>query len=605
MRHATSWRKNQSEVDAFDKPFETSNTINIVDTVFFYFFFILLLFFFFLFANKTKYFETLQNSHSKQSIVDNMQQISNDTGSWNLILVPPPSSLLYNSNTHDIPADNNPTIHHFDNPILSLSSLVNHESTSEQANTVNYWAFILIIFPLFTIFGNILVVISVYREKSLHTITNYFVVSLAISDITVAAVVMPFAIYLEYNRVWRLSERLCDFWVASDCMACTASILNLVAIAIDRYIAVTKPLKYARHKNPKRVAIMIVVVWLISFFIALPIVSGVNKSDVPDYPRDPQQCAFFNNKFLIFSSLGSFFIPCIIIFAIYYRIFMVIMAQARKNRKQWRPKTIIESAALQHRTNADTLITSYYNERQSIVGPVSVGPEQTSLTFPNDINDNTQIRILDTQRNSLMLKLTTPVLPTVCFQANQPLSSSNDQINDDESPDDIVQPNHQQQANGDKQIEILVMNRTKNCSSQTDDQVSSKRMKTRLKLKNKSDGSAVTAAVKTTANNVKIAKRKAYSRMKKERKATQTLIIVLICFLVCWLPFFVLNNIVNAIVKLLHKSDKFLIKDSILALCVWLGYINSFLNPIIYTIFNMEFRKAFAKILFSSCQRLP
>jgi dopamine D2-like receptor len=64
----------------------------------------------------------------------------------------------------------------------------------------NYWAFALIFFPLFTIFGNVLVVVSVYREKSLHTITNYFVVSLAISDITVAAVVMPFAIYLEVSK---------------------------------------------------------------------------------------------------------------------------------------------------------------------------------------------------------------------------------------------------------------------------------------------------------------------------------------------------------------------------------------------------------------------
>ena len=62
-----------------------------------------------------------------------------------------------------------------------------------------------------------------------------------------------------------------------------------------------------------------------------------------------------------------------------------------------------------------------------------------------------------------------------------------------------------------------------------------------------------------------------------------------------------LNNIVNAIVKLSKKPAKFLINDFILSLCVWLGYINSFLNPIIYTIFNMEFRKAFAKILFSSC----
>ena len=60
-----------------------------------------------------------------------------------------------------------------------------------------------------------------------------------------------------------------------------------------------------------------------------------------------------------------------------------------------------------------------------------------------------------------------------------------------------------------------------------------------------------------------------------------------------------LNNIVNAIVKLSKKSNKFLINDFILSLCVWLGYINSFLNPIIYTIFNLEFRKAFVKILCS------
>ncbi|CAF2590353.1 unnamed protein product [Rotaria sp. Silwood2] len=129
-----------------------------------------------------------------------------------------------------------------------------------------------------------------------------------------------------------------------------------------------------------------------------------------------------------------------------------------------------------------------------------------------------------------------------------------------------------------------------------------KRVKIRLKAKINSDGSAIPTTVITSTSNVRVAKRKAYSLMKKERKATQTLIIVLICFLVCWLPFFVLNNIVNAFVKLSKKSSTFLVNDFILSLCVWLGYINSFLNPIIYTIFNLEFRKAFAKILFSPCR---
>lgn len=59
----------------------------------------------------------------------------------------------------------------------------------------NYWALILILFPILTLFGNILVILSVCRERSLQTVTNYFIVSLAIADLLVAVVVMPFAVY--------------------------------------------------------------------------------------------------------------------------------------------------------------------------------------------------------------------------------------------------------------------------------------------------------------------------------------------------------------------------------------------------------------------------
>lgn len=274
--------------------------------------------------------------------------------------------------------------------------------------------------------------------------------------------------------------------------------------------------------------------------------SGVNKSDVPDYPRVPEQCEFFNNKFLIFSSLGSFFIPCIIIFAIYYRIFMVIMAQARKTRKQWRPKAVIESAAAQHRSNADNLITSYYHEKQSTANPVSIVPEKTSLTLPIDSNEtalNTRRRSFDLERNSLMLKLSTPVLTPLCFPPAKQPSSSGEQ-NEEIEPDETVfflphgQTNGKKTTDQDNQIEILALDdpnplKTKNCSSQTDNNTDgdnhlcNKRFKARLKNKSITNSSAITAAVQTSSNNVKTAKRKAYSRMKKERKATQTLIIVL------------------------------------------------------------------------------
>ena len=64
----------------------------------------------------------------------------------------------------------------------------------------HYWAIVLLAFPVFTVFGNVLVVLSVYREKSLQTVTNYFIVSLATSDIMVALLVMPLSVYVEVSH---------------------------------------------------------------------------------------------------------------------------------------------------------------------------------------------------------------------------------------------------------------------------------------------------------------------------------------------------------------------------------------------------------------------
>lgn len=72
-------------------------------------------------------------------------------------------------------------------------------------------------------------------------------------------------------------------------------------------------------------------------------------------------------------------------------------------------------------------------------------------------------------------------------------------------------------------------------------------------------------------------------------------------FLVCWVPFFTLN-ITQAFCLKYDDSTKptficTLNSSEVGSVTVWLGYINSFLNPIIYTIFNIEFRRAFKKLL--------
>lgn len=79
-------------------------------------------------------------------------------------------------------------------------SSVSSESGSTVADEVivhRPLTLLLLVFPLLTVFGNVLVVMSVIREQSLRTLTNYFIVSLAIADIMVAILVMPFGVYVE------------------------------------------------------------------------------------------------------------------------------------------------------------------------------------------------------------------------------------------------------------------------------------------------------------------------------------------------------------------------------------------------------------------------
>ncbi|KAK7887001.1 hypothetical protein WMY93_026622 [Mugilogobius chulae] len=80
---------------------------------------------------------------------------------------------------------------------------------------------------------------------------------------------------------WRFSLIHCDILLTLDVMMCTASILNLCAISIDRYTAVAMPLLYnTRYSSRRRVAVMIAVVWFLSFAISCPLLFGLNNTEV-------------------------------------------------------------------------------------------------------------------------------------------------------------------------------------------------------------------------------------------------------------------------------------------------------------------------------------
>ncbi|XP_055951643.1 5-hydroxytryptamine receptor-like [Argiope bruennichi] len=132
---------------------------------------------------------------------------------------------------------------------------------------------------LSTIAGNIFVLAAILRERNLQTLSNYLVLSLAIADLMVACLVMPIGVQYELmNQEWILGSAMCEIWTSGDVLCCTASILYLVAIAVDRFCAVTN-INYVQHQSPRRVGFMIVTVWSVSFLVSFAPILGWKDED--------------------------------------------------------------------------------------------------------------------------------------------------------------------------------------------------------------------------------------------------------------------------------------------------------------------------------------
>lgn len=108
---------------------------------------------------------------------------------------------------------------------------------------------------LATIFGNVFVVAAIVLERNLRqVVANYLIASLAVADLMVAALVMPLAAVNEISAHWFLGSELCDAWTSFDMLCCTASILHLVAISLDRYWAVTR-VDYIHKRSARRILV--------------------------------------------------------------------------------------------------------------------------------------------------------------------------------------------------------------------------------------------------------------------------------------------------------------------------------------------------------------
>ena len=189
---------------------------------------------------------------------------------------------------------------------------------------------ILSLLTIGTIIGNILVCTAVAIVRKLRTPSNILIVSLAVSDLLVAILVMPFAAAYEVMGIWVLGDTFCGTWTSLDVMLCTASILNLCVISVDRYFVITRPFQYAMKRTPPRMAIMITCVWVSSALVSIPPLFGW-KTESRKWHCVVSQAIGYQ----FYATIGAFYLPLAVMIVIYYRIYMVSsrIAQAEAKSK--------------------------------------------------------------------------------------------------------------------------------------------------------------------------------------------------------------------------------------------------------------------------------
>ncbi|XP_052463193.1 trace amine-associated receptor 13c-like [Carassius gibelio] len=182
-----------------------------------------------------------------------------------------------------------------------------------------------------TVFLNLLVIISISHFKKLHTPTNLIILSLAAADMLVGLIVMPVDANKLIETCWYFGDTFCDVFIIIMGLLISTSICNLVLIAVDRYVAVCHPLLYPKKITVTKTLISICLCWLssstynIGYSLSGRYFEASQKSDVC-YGKCYLVISFswkFTDLFF------SFLLPCTFIITLYLRIFYVAHQQVK------------------------------------------------------------------------------------------------------------------------------------------------------------------------------------------------------------------------------------------------------------------------------------
>ncbi|KFQ46729.1 5-hydroxytryptamine receptor 1B, partial [Nestor notabilis] len=198
-------------------------------------------------------------------------------------------------------------------------------------------AVVLALVTLATVLSNAFVIATVYQTRKLHTPANYLIASLAVTDLLVSILVMPISTMYTVTGKWTLGQVVCDIWLSSDITCCTASILHLCVIALDRYWAITDAVEYSTKRTPKRAAGMIALVWVFSICISMP-------------PLLWRQA--------VYSTVGAFYFPTLLLIALYGRIYVEARSRILKQTPKKAGKRLTRAQLITDSPGSSSSVTS-------------------------------------------------------------------------------------------------------------------------------------------------------------------------------------------------------------------------------------------------------
>ncbi|CAM4579158.1 unnamed protein product [Lepidochelys olivacea] len=448
---------------------------------------------------------------------------------------------------------------------------------------------------LITVIMNILVLYAVKTERKLHTVGNLYIVSLSVADLIVGAAVMPLNIMYLLNGRWVLGRPACLFWLSMDYVASTASIFSLFILCIDRYRSVQQPLKYLKYRTKTRALVMISGAWLVSFLWIIPILGWHAFANDGRWQVEEWTCETEFSEvtwFKVLTAIVNFYIPSLLMLWFYAKIYKAV-------RKHYQHRELI-NGSFRSFSESKSIHHDKVQEKQNILHKKPNKGINTGLLKGSSADPCCNVNLYFPQPKGMGAKLQhssfdkppkariteddSKVVKLSCF----PLAIAQTQPGSDKVGLKYVSvkkgPRSQAPELSDTSDEHTFM---EGASCKNDSDPTPIPATSRAEEKTHKDFAGL-SYLKSTWLRLRTQSMQGV-HVNRERKAAKQLGFIMAAFMLCWIPYFVLFMVIAYCQSCCNHSFHMF--------TIWLGYVNSTLNPFIYPLCNENFKNTFKKIL--------